>query len=270
MTLTLARQIGRWWAGAASLTFVEPADAAPGHVYACPLPEPAHREPTAASIAVVASAGPTDIADTDPTRRVVMAIEAHADTLDDAMVMLDALRDLVREDDKPFRSPRTRGVIGLPPDAEFVGSEPVRGWRVLGFEVVSEPQPLRFAPGDQTPGGQSSAQMTIGVVAHRVSLLRAFDVTNTTGGLSAATIEIDPVSVILNTTMDGGVGDATIDRRGLSVADLAAAIAGVSGGGWETSNLGAGVDGLDAMDVIGFDPADANGVTKRLVVMTSN
>lgn len=266
MTLALAQQIGRWWAAQAGLTFVEPESSAPGHVYACPLPRPGRREATAASISIIASAGAADLAVTDVTQRIVMVVEAHADTLEDAMSMLHGLRGHLRGNDKPFVSPSTQGVIGLLDDAAFASEEPVRGWRVIGFELVNEPVPLRF-PGDATPDGQSSAQMTIAVVAHRVSLARAFDVINETSGLDWASVEVDETHVVLATSA-GGAGDATVYRRGISVSTLAAAI-DAAGGGWATSNANAGVSGLDAGRVIGFGAVDVEGSSKRLVVMTN-
>lgn len=156
--LTMARQLGRWWARstALGLSFCEPTSSAKSNIYATPLPQLAHR--LTPGVSITAILGPAD----EPmavTSRMTFRVYAAAQTPENAEAITNELVALLWPDQQPIL-PREgvfyAGLIGVPTEA---GTHTL--WRATEFVQITTP----FTGSTRTPEGEIVSQMTIEVHA---------------------------------------------------------------------------------------------------------
>lgn len=276
----LARQVARWLAApvgrmgyGSALTFAEPASATPANIYAAPLPTRAHRLLPSVGVEIVAASGPGGLASSSPVTRHVLDIHSRAATPGAAMDVLATFRLLARSSNEGAWYDALRlGLIGLPPAATAPADDsPVDVWRVIGMEVISEPQPSGpddpGADGSRTREGEFAAEMTLAVSAVPARVARAFTATCAAGGgRTAATIDIDAGSTTLTLAVSPGTsGDASIVLGAARTIAQAHADINTAGGGWSAASLNALASGLPASRLLGVPAADALGLTLTIL-----
>lgn len=156
--VTMARQLGRWWArnSALGLLFSEPDSSAKANIYATPLPQLTHRLSPAVSITAIPAAADDAMA---ATANMSFRIFASARTPSIAESITRELVGLLWPDEQPIlprEGDHYPGLIGVPSEA---GAHTL--WRATEFVQVSTP----FTSSTRTPEGEIVSQMAIDVHA---------------------------------------------------------------------------------------------------------
>ncbi|GIK18631.1 MAG: hypothetical protein BroJett004_07950 [Planctomycetota bacterium] len=170
---TLAQQIGRHWAANTAvpggLLFVEDDAATPGNLYAATLPPAAHRLTPAASLTV----RPSPASDpATPMHAITLTAEAHAETPEDALAMLEDLCAVLWPNDGPFHvvpggDHNMIGLVGLP---DLGPGETADVWRIVTLEPDSTPAPIDAGHDTRDADGQAAAAMTMTAMCTRVEV----------------------------------------------------------------------------------------------------
>lgn len=263
--MDLARQTARAWASALGAAFADPATpgAVAASVYACALPPRRERLSPGMSVTIASGGDGPDLAEGDVVRRVMLACECRAASIDDAMAALDTLREMIRPGQRRWSdgglTPGAPGLIGLPP-AAIVPDAGLDCWRILGWSIVSDAQPLQLAGlpesavggGGSTEEGEAAAMMTIECAAVPASVAGAFTLLRPAGGgVTQALAEVRGGALTLTITPGGPTVISLVGRTIAQAAALAASA------GWTVSAANAGVSALPALNIVGFAAAPA-------------
>lgn len=266
--LDLCAQLGRFWAQRTAvvggLTFADTGITAPCNLHASARAFPSETLNPSASITPGPSVGPTGMS---VVTRQTVVIEARAGSDEDAMAMLADLRSLLRPGERPFVDPSTRGYIGMPPPAVIAPGASRDVWRVVGVDLVNEPQTLNVAAGPMaTEDGRAAALLTLAFTCVPQTVRYAFSLWQAVAAptVTAATCAVDETNLTLNVTPDGeGGGDLTAALSAHTVGTLCAAIDALGGAsaGWETDSLNGAASALPAKNLIGFPVRTAHGTS---------